>query len=101
MSNAINQMDRFGPAYAAHFANEGKHIAFVAVYHSHEGEEGPALGIAVANERGFTPVPKYIFSASTIGDAEKIADNLNAEVLRLKRDRYAAIVASTMGGRPC
>ena len=94
----IDQMDRFGPAYARNF--DDKKIAFVAVEHDFEGvRSSPALGIAVANEPGYAPVPKFIYAAPSLGEAQKRAQRLNREVLNLTNETEFGIVASTMGGR--
>jgi len=48
--------------------------AFVAVVTS----DGCALGVAVANERGYSPVPLTRYCVSDYNDAEAEADRLNA-----------------------
>ncbi len=96
----IDQMERFAPAYARNFNDQGKTVVFVPVHHGHEGEEGPGLGIAVANESGFHPVPKYIYATDDWHAAGDRADELNRDVLNINRDRAIKIQCSTMGGRP-
>lgn len=67
--------------------------AFVAVY----GEDGWQLGVAVANESGYSPIVGKTFSDQ--GEAKRWADGLNAHI-GLTDLSAAQIVASTMGGAP-
>lgn len=73
-------------------------IAFVAVT---PNEECPgvhaALGIAVANERGYMPVPLGWAAFETWEAAESNVDELNKH-LGLDRMEGLKIIASTMGG---
>jgi hypothetical protein len=75
----------------------GKLFAFVAVV----GENYAwRLGLAVANEQGFNPVPEFWAH----GDGEDMAefhdhaDDLN-EALGLNKEQALRIIASTMGGQ--
>lgn len=58
-------------------------------------QNGIGLGVAVANEPGYTPVPLSKYSADRWDDAQKKADELNAE---RGQDRGAItnIIASSM-----
>lgn len=56
-----------------------------------------ALGIAVANERGYTPVPMGWASFETWDAADANADEVN-RALGLGAMEVLRIVASTMGG---
>ena len=85
--------------YRDFFANEENRgpIAIVAVV----SEEMPGhfgLGIAVANERGYHPIPAgwAIFETMELAEAE--SDRANA-ALGLDERQAFGIVASTMGGR--
>lgn len=55
------------------------------------------LGVAVANEQGYNPIPGKKFE--TQGEAKQWADGLNKHI---GRDAHSvmAIICSTMGGRP-
>lgn len=69
--------------------------AYVAVL----GEHYPArLGIAIANEPGYNPVPEFWCHADTLDEMQAHADQLNAE-LGLDRKAAVSIIVSTMGGR--
>lgn len=97
-SRIIDQMDRYAPAYARTFNNEGKRIAFIAIHHNHEGHAGSGcgMGIAVENEKGFHPVPIYLFKAESHLKADVRADELNRKVLNLNEAAAARIVGTTM-----
>lgn len=71
----------------------GKTYAYTAVIDS----KGWALGVAVANEQGYTPVIGKTFDKER--EAREWADSLN-EHIGLSRFRVMDIVVSTMGGRP-
>jgi hypothetical protein len=71
---------------------EGKRWAFVAVL----GEANPArLGVAVAGEPGYYPIPEFWCHADDYGVMRAHADALNAE-RGLDLRSAAQIVASTM-----
>lgn len=74
-------------------AFQGKAYAFIAVYY----DSGWKLGIAVANERGYNIVNGKRFA--TEAEAREWARSLNRHIC-LSPDQEAAIVVSTMGGRP-
>lgn len=68
---------------------------FVAVV----GEHYPArLGVAIANEQGYNPVPEFWAHADTFDEMQAHADELNEEEGKDRRVA-AEIVCSTMGGR--
>lgn len=86
-------------AYQQACAERGP-IAFVAVLPSENshGYHG-ALGIAVANERGYHPVPLGWARFTTMDAAQANADELNRHI-GLSDMTAVLIVASTMGGKP-
>lgn len=69
--------------------------AFIAVI----GEDyGARLGVAVANENGYVPIPEHWAHADSLDDLEEHAQTLNA--LEGIGPRTAAmIMVSTMGGK--
>jgi hypothetical protein len=72
-------------------------FALVAVLsHDMPGQFG--LGIAVANERGYNPIPAGWACFEQMDQAQAESDWLN-EVLGMDADTVARIVASTMGGQ--
>lgn len=72
-------------------------IAFIAVTESElAGHFG--IGIAVANERGYNPIPAGFACFEDYELAEAEADRLNG-LLQLDTDTIWRIVASTMGGK--
>lgn len=74
----------------------GKVWAFVAVV----GEHFPArLGIAMANEQGYNPIPEHWAHADSLDEMEAHAEELN-EAEGLNSHFAAEIVCSSMGGRP-
>lgn len=78
---------------------KGKVWAFVAVPTTVRGDPQFQLGIAIANEAGYNPVPSYWSYADTFEEMSDHADQLNlAEGKDLKQ--ACTIVASTMGGFP-
>jgi hypothetical protein len=85
--------------YEELFTGKGKTIAFVPVLPDGRipGILG-ALGIAVANENGYTPIPLGWARYATFDSAADHADQLNREVLALSGDDEFRIIASTMGG---
>lgn len=73
----------------------GKVFAFVAVV----GENYPwRLGCAVANERGYNPVPEFWANGDDMDEFHAHADELN-EAMGLDKNAALNIIASTMGGR--
>jgi hypothetical protein len=69
--------------------------AFVAV----TGENyGARLGIAIANQRGYTPIPEHWAHADSHDVMQQHADDLN-EKEGLTRLQAVQIVCSTMDGR--
>ena len=89
-------------AYRRAFADADRGpIAFVAVVTSDDRDAKFApfsIGIAVANERGYTPVPIGWARFQRLDIAQSNADVLNKH-LGLDAKREFEIVASTMGGR--
>lgn len=74
---------------------QGKVWAFVPVI----GKDFPAqLGIAVANESGYYPIPEHWTHADSWDEMNHHADELN-RAEGLSDDAAARIVCSTMGGR--
>ena len=77
---------------------KGKLWAYVSALTEH----GHGLGIAVANEPGYHPIPVFWALAEYGPDASKAmgdhADELNAE-RGMDHDTAFRIIASTMGGR--
>jgi hypothetical protein len=77
---------------------QGKVCAFVAVHDAEHG--GVQLGLAVANERGYYPVPAYWVHGDDHEYAamQEHARALNREHFKLDDRAAALVVASTMGG---
>jgi hypothetical protein len=95
---AIHRAEAYADALAR--AERGP-FAFIGLPASAErlpGIEG-ALGLAVANERGYTPVPLAWARFTSLAEAEGQAEKLNRELLNLTPRDELGIVASTMGGR--
>jgi hypothetical protein len=59
-------------------------------------EGGYGLGVSIANEAGYMPVPFYFFESDTYMLAEAEANRLNKEVLDMDEDAALDIVASSM-----
>jgi hypothetical protein len=94
----LNLTDHHAEAYRDACADRGK-IAFVAIMPDEPfpGIQG-ALGVAVANERGYFPVPLGWARYATYDAAADHADRLNTQVLGLTTADAFRIIASTMGG---
>ena len=73
---------------APHFA--GKVWAYVPV------TSGSMIGVAVANEPGYCPIPKGIACFQTWEAAQAAADHANREYLHLPEDAAMQIVTSSM-----
>jgi hypothetical protein len=69
----------------------GKTYAFVAIIH-----EGYKLGVAVANESGYSPIGGKMFDS--FDEAKTWAKGLN-EHIGLSAEQVAHIIISTMGGK--
>jgi hypothetical protein len=69
---------------------QGKAYAFVAVVH-----KGYGLGVAVANEQGYSPISGKSFDS--YDEAKQWANELNDHI-GLSRDAVLDIVSSTMFG---
>lgn len=78
---------------AAKFA--GKSWAYAAVL---DKNYGAALGIAVANEAGYSPVPAF-FCNGTYAEMSKEADRLNAERGLGKEESVRIVCSSMAAGR--
>ena len=76
---------------AAAFA--GKLWAYVAV----TAEHGSALGVAVANEPGYCPVPSFHYCVADYSLADSEAQRLNRS-RGISRDQEIEIVCSSMFG---
>lgn len=77
-------------------------VAFVAVITSDRRDAKIApfsLGLAVANEPGYHPVPIGWARFQRMDHAEHEVDRLNRDVLGIGHQREFEIVASTMGGK--
>lgn len=79
---------------AAKFA--GKVIAFTPVMR--EGMVG--LGIAVANEPGYVPVPLFFCNADRYDEMATFAEELNEKKLGLDIRAAARVVGSSMSAGP-
>lgn len=69
----------------------GKAYAYVAVMSG----DTYGLGLAVANERGYHPIPLHWAQADTFNSAHDLADEMN-EKIGLNLEAAARIVCSTM-----
>ena len=83
--------DRRAESYRRACVERGS-IVFVPV------TEGSFLGVAVANERGYHPVPEGWACYANMDAAQQHANHLNTEVLGLTGEQVAMIIISTMGG---
>lgn len=97
--NTFPLTDRRAEAYASVWAEKKKVFAFVAVLPNEkiDGING-ALGMAIANERGYMPVPLGWASYANFEAASDHAEHLNKAVLKLDNDEAFKIIASSMGG---
>lgn len=59
---------------------------------------GARLGVAIANQRGYVPIPEHWAHADYLDQMQHHADELN-EAEGLTKLQAAEIVCSTMGGR--
>lgn len=73
----------------------GKTYAYVAVMSGNTY----GLGIATANERGYSPIPLYFAQADTFEAAHDMADRLNTEELGINLEAAGRIVCSSMAKR--
>lgn len=78
-----------GDAINAHF---GKLIAFTPVVSKH----GCALGVAVANEPGYMPIPEGHFVVDRYDEALAEANRLNRDVLEIDEKTAIEVIASSM-----
>lgn len=91
--------DRRAEAYAHVWGEKNKAFAFVAVLPNEKIDDvHGALGMAVANERGYMPVPLGWASYASFDAASDHAEHLNLTVLNLDNDEAFKIIASSMGG---
>jgi hypothetical protein len=98
MTETLNLSDSRAEAYKRAYADRGE-IAFVAVTPSEkmEGIRG-ALALAIANERGYTPIPLGWARYASHDAAADHADHLN-RAIGLSDNAATMIIISTMGGR--
>lgn len=73
----------------------GKAYAYTAVM----AGDTYGLGIAVANERGYLPIPLHWANAETYDAAADMAEVLNRDLLGLSNDAMARIICSSMAAR--
>lgn len=73
----------------------GKLWAFCAVIPDMKGGPGAALGISVANEPGYSPVPLFFCYGDNFNEMQDHADELNKE-RGMTIDQAARIVASSI-----
>jgi len=100
MTETVQLLQHRAEAYAEAVAGQDRGpIAFVAVMPQEplQGYQG-ALGVAVANERGYFPVPLGWARYTSFEGAPDHAEYLNEEVLKLTDMESFKIIASTMGG---
>ena len=62
----------------------------------HVGETAYFLGVSVANEAGYTPIPLHWCHADNLAEITAHADALNAEWLSLTPEESLRIVTSSM-----
>lgn len=96
MHKSQGHLDALAKLYTEKSEKErgGLPFAFVPVTAEHEGA---ALGVAEANTRGYSPIPEG-WACGTFPQMQALADELNKS-LGLDKEREAAIICSTMGGR--
>lgn len=70
----------------------GKAYAYVGVMSG----DTYGLGLAVANEAGYNPIPLHWAQAENFDAANEMADELNRELLGLNEIAASRIVCSTM-----
>ena len=70
-------------------AFEGKLYAFIPVI-----KDGYGLGVAVANEYGYTPVAKFFYTAESMKQAQKDAMALNEAIGRSKESAFDIMFSS-------
>ena len=75
--------------------SEGKLAALVAVIQP----EGIGLGLAIANDPGYYPIPRYWCRGNDWSQMKEHADNMNLTLLKLDAEQACKIVASTMRGK--
>lgn len=98
MTAPLNLTTQRAEAYRKACAERGP-IAFVAIMPDEAcAEIQGALGVAVANERGYFPVPLGWARYATYEAAADHAEHLNRH-LGLDAETAFQIIASTMGGR--
>lgn len=73
--------------------------AFVPVIPKTKDGNIYGLGVAVANEPGYHPIPLHWAHADSWEEMSAHANELNAELLNLDKDASARIVLSSMRGK--
>ena len=76
-------------------AFRGKLWAYTAIV----DKDGYGLGIAVANEAGYSPVPKFFTQLKSYKDAVAMADSLNTERGLDKRTSIEITCSSMAAGK--
>lgn len=101
MVEPIKLSQKDADIYRAIFEKQGRGpIAFVAIVPDENLPGiGGSLGIAVANEPGYNPIPLAHARYATFADAELHAEEMTAMIGVDSADGYA-IIFSTMGGKP-
>jgi len=84
----LDELDRHDIADAF----KGKLYAFTPVITKH----GAGLGVAVANEQGYSPVPFHMANSPYYNDMQTLANQLNTSMLGLDENTAWEIVCSTM-----
>jgi hypothetical protein len=74
----------------------GKLCALVAVWHNES--HGWGLGLAIANEDGYYPIPSHWVHGDDVNEMHDHAEALNAELFGLSRAATAQIILSSMRG---
>ncbi|MBS7671383.1 hypothetical protein [Croceicoccus gelatinilyticus] len=98
MHTSPNHLEAVADAYArkSERENGGLPFAFIAVL-PQDGEMVEAvLGVAQANQQGYSPVPAA-WAHGTYAEMNELCDELNAK--RLTGDMAIRIIASTMNGQ--
>jgi hypothetical protein len=73
---------------------KGKLCALVPVVARQTGKIG--LGVAVANERGYNPIPVFWCHSDTYDEMAEHAEQLNRELFQLDHVAAMRIIVSTM-----
>lgn len=74
----------------------GRVCALTPVISREPGEPGIGLGLAIANEPGFYPIPMYWVNSENWYEMDGHASELNLELFGLDEETALKIVASSM-----